>query len=144
MSSKTQKQQNKNAESGAKLKEALTHAMPVSDEVQKELNQPLEAAESVEEKNAKFFKDLLAKLEDGSLNLLIPSTLMNSAVYDKLSEKKQGEVDLNAVSLLARLRDIKSLHDLGSADTYQMENLIEQVRLTKEQLEKKVGDVFVI
>ena len=144
MTSKNQKQQNKNAASGEKLKAALTHAMPVSVEVQKELNRPLKSGESIEEKNSRFFEDFLRKMKNNTLNLLIPSTLINSEVYDKLSDKEQGEVDINAVSLLARLRDIQALHNIGSTETYQMENLIEQVRLTKERLEKKGGNIFII
>ena len=70
--------------------------------------------------------------------------MINQEVYNKLSEKIQGETDMNAVSLLARLSDIKGLHDTGQTNSYQMQNLVEQVRLTKERLEKDAGDVFII
>ena len=51
---------------------------------------------------------------------------------------------MNAVNLLARLREIKSLYDLNRIDSYQMKNLVEYVRLAKEMLENEAGDIFII
>ncbi|MBT3865354.1 hypothetical protein HOE67_00790 [Candidatus Peregrinibacteria bacterium] len=116
----------------------------LSQEEQNHLNEPLVDPQGVDEKNKTFLDDVIKKIEDGDINLMSPSSIINQSVYEGLSEKAQGETDLSAVSLLARLRDIKGLHDIGSPDSYQMQNLVEQVRLTKERLEKDTGNIFII
>jgi hypothetical protein len=108
------------------------------------LNQPLKDPSGVKEANQKFLDDVLSKIEKGTVNLFSPSSLLNQAVYGKLSEQIQGKIDIDAINLLAKLRDIKGLHDFGQTDSYQMENLVENVRLIKERIEAEAGDVFII
>jgi len=116
----------------------------LSPEQQMALNQPLKDPSGVGEANQKFLDDVLSKIEKGTINLFSPLSLLNQAVYEKLSEQIQGKIDIDAVNLLAKLRDIKGLHDLGQTDSYQMENLVENVRLIKERIEAEAGDVFII
>jgi hypothetical protein len=132
------------ADSGQKLKSALAEASDLPEEEQKKLNQPLADPSGIDESNKVFLDDVVSKIESKEIDLHTPSTLINQELYEKLSEKIQGETDLNAVSLLAKLRDIKGLHDLGQIESYQFTNLVEQVRLTKERLEKDAGDIFII
>lgn len=133
-----------NKKAGEKLVKALNQAKDLPESEQKKLNIPLEDPTGVDETNKKFLEDIVAKIESGKIILFRPASLINQEVYNKLSEKIQGETDMNAVSLLARLSDIKGLHDTGQTNSYQMQNLVEQVRLTKERLEKDAGDVFII
>lgn len=132
------------ANSGERLKEALASAAVLPEEEQKKLNEPLKDPSGLNESNQTFLNNVISKIEKGQIDLHSPSSLINQGVYQKLSERVQGETDFNAVTLLARLREIKDLHDLGQVDSYQFENLVEQVRLTKERLEKDAGDVFII
>lgn len=138
------KQKKLREESGQKLKEALVGATDLAEKEQAKLNMPLTDPTGVGSENKKFLDDVVTKIESGQIDLHTPSSLVNNSVYDGLSEEVQGETDLNAVSLLARLREIKDLHDFGQVDSYQFNNLVEQVRLTKERLEKDAGDVFII
>ena len=131
-------------DSGQKLKKALVNATDLDEKEQQELNKPLVDPTGLSEDDKKFLDDVVGKIEVGKIDLHTPSTLMNQDVYGRLSIEIQGEIDLNAVSLLARLREIKDLHDLGQVDSYQFSNLVEQVRLTKERLEKDAGDIFII
>ncbi len=130
--------------SGEKLKEALVSPAALPEEEQKKLNEPLKDPSGLSESNRTFLNDVISKIEKGQIDLHAPSSLINQEVYQKLSEKVQGETDLSAVTLLARLGEIKGLHDLEQVDSYQFENLVEQVRLTKEMVEKDAGDVFII
>ncbi|MFA4891502.1 MAG: hypothetical protein WC604_04125 [Candidatus Gracilibacteria bacterium] len=130
--------------SGEKLKEALASAVTLPPEEQKKLNEPLKDPSGLNETNRTFLNDVIPKIEKGQIDLHAPSSLINQEVYQKLSEQVQGETDLSAVTLLARLGEIKGLHDLGQTDSYQFENLVEQVRSTKERVEKDAGDVFII
>jgi len=141
---KNDKQNNQNKDAGEKLKEALAAPVQLDDAEQKVLNTPEKDPEGANDKNREFLEDVLGKIEKGEIDLVIPAKLLNKSVYDGLSVKLQGETDLSAVSMLARLRDIKNLHDMDALDSFQMENLVEQVRLTKERLEKDTGDVFKI
>lgn len=129
---------------GEKLKEALTHAFDLPPEEQKKLNEPLKDPSGMTEADHAFLDDVISKLEKGKINLYSPSSLINQDVYKGLSDEVQGKIDLNAVNLLARLREIKGLYDSKRTDSYQFENLVEQVRLTKESLEDDAGDVFII
>ncbi|MBT3704951.1 hypothetical protein HOG17_04195 [Candidatus Peregrinibacteria bacterium] len=131
-------------DSGQKLKKALGNATDLDEKEQQKLNEPLSDPTGVDTDNDKFLDDILGKIEGGQIDLHTPSSLINQDVYKRLSESVQGETDLNTVSLLARLRELKGLHDLGQVESYQFKNLIEQVRLTKERLEKDAGDIFII
>ena len=131
-------------QSGEKLKEALLSATDLPEDEQKKLNEPLKDPSGLNEANRAFLNDTISKIEKGQIDLHAPSSLINQEIYRGLPEQVQGETDLDAVTILARLREIKGLHDLGQTDSYQFENLVEQVRSTKERLEKDAGDVFII
>ncbi|MBI4994651.1 hypothetical protein HZC21_03335 [Candidatus Peregrinibacteria bacterium] len=73
-----------------------------------------------------------------------PSSLINHAAYDQLPPDKQGKVDFDAVNLATTLRNIYWLWKTYQQPTYQIENMVRQVRLTKERLEEISGDVYVI
>lgn len=113
-------------------------------QVQKELNTPLSDPTGVSNENDKFLHLVISLINDEKIKLHTPSTLINKAVYDDLSEEKQGLADMEAVNLLSAIREIKDLFDAGYKDTYQMQNLVERVRNTKERIEEKGGDLFVI
>ena len=78
------------------------------------------------------------------INLYLPSTLLNQSVYEKLTDEAQGNADLDAINLTNAMREIKGLCDAGFKDTYQVQNLVHQLRATKERLEEAGGDLFVI
>jgi len=139
-----QNQKQHGVQSVEKLIEVFASSTDLTDSEQRKLSEPLKDPSGVSEANQVFLDDVLSKIEKGQINLYIPSSLINQEIYGKLAEQIQGETDLNAVNLLARLREIKGLHDLGQTDSYQFENLVEQVRSTKEGLEKYAGDVFII
>lgn len=129
---------------GAKLKNALVSVSTLSPEEQKALNQPLKDPSGGGGSNQKFLSDVVAKINEGKINLFSPSSLLNQEVYQKLPEQIRGKIDMDAVNLLGKLRDMKGLYDLGQTDSYQMEYLVENVRLIKERIEAEAGDVFII
>lgn len=111
---------------------------------QQMLNNPAQQTAFRDSRNQEFLDLILAKLESGDLNLYAPGSLMNIEVYETLNEELQGKVDLEAVNLLSAIRDIKGLYDSGNKTSYQMENMVERIRNTKERIESESGDVFVI
>lgn len=132
---------NQNAQ---KLKNALFQGVTLSEEQQKDLNKPISLPSGLSEANKKFLEDVMGKIEKGQIDLLKPSTLINKAFYDTFPQGVQGETDMSAVNLVAALREIKTLYDLKQTDSYQMENLVERVRVTKERLEEIAGDIYII
>lgn len=132
---------NQNAQ---KLKNALFQGISLSQEQQSNLNKPVSLPTGLSEANKKFLEDVMGKIGKGQIDLLKPSTLINTAFYDTLPSNIRGEADMNAVNLASALREIKSLYDLKLADSYQMENLVERVRVTKERLEEVSGDIYII
>lgn len=114
------------------------------EQTQKELNTPLTDPSGAGQKNEKFLNLVISLINEGKINLYRPATLINQPIYDNLPKEKQGKVDLEAMNLLVAIREIKGLHDAGYKDSYQMENLVERVRNTKERLESEGGDLFII
>lgn len=113
-------------------------------QVQKDLNTPLEDPSGIGDENDKFLHLVMQLVEDGKIELHTPSTIINTEVYDKLEDKKKGKADYEAMNLLSAVREMKDLFDAGYKNTYQMENLVERVRNTKERIEDKKGDIFII
>ncbi|MEK9132186.1 MAG: hypothetical protein AAB606_00545 [Patescibacteria group bacterium] len=116
----------------------------IDPETQKRLNQPLVNPNGLSPEDQAFLSLVMSKVDKGEINLLSPSTLLNQAVYDALPEEQQGKVDYDAVNLATTLRNIYDLWKLEQKPTFQIENLVRQVRLTKERLEQISGDVYVI
>ncbi|MFH1283999.1 MAG: hypothetical protein ABIH78_00190 [Candidatus Peregrinibacteria bacterium] len=113
-------------------------------ETQETLNTPLPNPEGVSDKNREFLKMVMNLINEGKIDLLKPDTLINHAVYDNLPEPERGKADLEAVNLLFAIKEIKYLFESGFSETYQMQNLLERVRNTKERLEDSTGDLFII
>lgn len=117
-------------------------AVFVNPQVQQALNTPLKSAGSSQ--NKEFLETLMKLIKEGRIGLYDPDSLINHAVYDKMDQQAQGKADYEAVNLLMVIREIKGLHDGGFGDTYQMDNLVEKLRVTKERLEMAGGDIFII
>ena len=114
------------------------------EQTQSELNTPLVDPTGVGDENEEFLKIVISLIDDKKIDLYTPSTLFNQDVYSKLPQERQGKADLEAMNLLSALRDVKDLYDAGHKDTFQMENLIERVKNTKERIEAEGGDLFKI
>lgn len=113
-------------------------------ETQKRLNAPLALPQGLSPEDEAFLNLVVAKVENKEINLMTPSSLINHAVYDALPEDKQGKVDFDAVNLASTLRNLYDLWKVFKQPTFQIQNLVHQVRLTKERLEDISGDVYVI
>lgn len=114
----------------------------IAPEVQSMLNQPL-AGGSMSQEDQDFLNLILAKIEDKSINLYSPSSLLNNAVYEALPEMEQGKADQNAVILLTRIREIYNLTQISKEPSYQLVNMVDSLRLIKNRLEEH-GDLFII
>lgn len=116
----------------------------IDPDTQKKLNSPLVNPKGLSREDEAFLNLVVSKVEKGEINLMMPSSLINHAVYDKLPEEKRGKVDFDAVNMAIILRNIYDLWKMHQMPTFQIENLVRQVRLTKERLEEISGDVYVI
>lgn len=125
--------------------ESLQKSVFKDDQTQKELNAPLSDPTGASEEDKEFLRMVLSMIESGEIDMLKPSSLINVEVYNKLSESQQGRTDLEALNLLAAIRQIRELDDQEvGMDTFQMQNLVERVKNTKERLEEEGGDLFII
>ena len=112
---------------------------------QKNLNTPLQDnTGSMDGKDQEFLNLIISLIDDGKINLYQPSSLLKNEIYEKLDDKAKGEVDLAAMNMLNAIREIKGLNDNGFKETFQMQNLVHRLRMSKEQLESADGDVFII
>ena len=112
------------------------------DQTQKRLNEPLK--HDGNSKNKDFLETVVKLVNEGKIQIYKPDSLINHEVYDKLDQAAKGKVDYEAMNLLMVIREIKGLYDAGYKDTYQIDNLVEKLRVTKERLEIQGGDLFII
>jgi len=118
----------------------------ISDE-QSRISRGFEDNESLAPEEKELMDFILSKVNDGTIDLYSPSSLLNNAVYEALAEEQRGEIDLYAVNALSTIRRIKDLKDLPGVDetrTYQMKLMINELKLKKEEMEKNFGDVYII
>jgi len=111
--------------------------------IQQKLNQPL-SGDALAKEHADFLDLLIAKLEKKELDPLVPATLYNRPVYDKLSENEQEKTDLTAINLMGVIRQIEQLWKLEHAKSFQIQNLVETVWQMKSRFEELHGDVYII
>lgn len=126
------------------LYDPATDDAVIADDVQEELNKPLTDPTGLDPEDEAFLKDVVAKFDKEQIKPYEPSSLLNMAVYEKLDEMKQGKADQNALNMLTTLRSIYSLWKADPNPTFQIQNQIHQIRLTKERLEEELGDVFIV
>jgi hypothetical protein len=116
----------------------------ISPQTQEMLNKPLEHPEGINEKDKEFLTMLADKIQKKEIDLFKPDSLINHPVYDGLSEQDRGKADIDAFNMLATIRDIYKLWQSAERDSYQIENMVHRIRLTKENLEQVGGDIFII
>ncbi|MBD3157033.1 hypothetical protein GF369_04375 [Candidatus Peregrinibacteria bacterium] len=116
----------------------------VDQNVQEMINKPQLDPTGIEATDKQYFEAVIRMIKDGSLELHTPRTLMNKDIYASLDEKSQGIADINAVTLLNDLRQMKKLYDMGETESFQIKNLIQRIRSVKERIEKQCGDVYII
>lgn len=125
------------------LYDANTDNAQIADEKQKMINTPLAGGQLSAEDRA-FLDKLLELVENGTIQLYVPSSLINTSVYEELSTEAKGKADQNAVAMLAKIRDIVELEKAPMDTDYQVENLVHSLRLNKERMEGIDGDIFII
>jgi hypothetical protein len=131
----------------AYLEGSLSVSNNPTPEVQSILNKPVKIQPKLYKANPKdktFLKEIIEKVDSGEIKLFTPSTLLNTAVYDRLSPQMKSKADYDILTLLSKIRQVKKLWDAGEKDSYQILNLVNSLRLTKESLESAEGDVFII
>lgn len=116
----------------------------VSTESNLTINKPLETTDALSAENEEFLNLVVQKVDSGEINVHTPKSMMNLPVYEKLTETEQDKIDIYAVNMLSTIRRIQNLCLIDQKYTYQMQNLLEEFRLRKEETEKTFGDVFII
>lgn len=116
----------------------------VNDETQKMINTPESDPTGIDDTDSEFIEKVIRRVEDKRIDLHTPATLLNLPVYDELGDEAKSIVDLNGFNLLAEIRQIKKLWDLGDKDSFQIQNLVHRMRLTKQTIEKNHGDCYII
>jgi hypothetical protein len=116
----------------------------VDDNVQQMINKPQMDPTGVDATDSQYLEAVIKMINDGALNLYSPDTLMKTAIYDALDYQSKGLADINAVNLLGDLRQMKKLYDLGDKESFQIQNLIQRIRNTKQRIEDRCGDVYII
>ena len=126
------------------LYDPTTDDAHIEEDVQERLNKPLSDGTVLDPDAEIFLNDVMAKFDSGQIKPHVPSSILNEEVYNKLDDAKKGKADQNAFNILSTLRRI---HDLWAAHpevTFQIQNEIHSIRLTKERIEEELGDVYIV
>lgn len=126
------------------LYDPATDNMPIPSDVQSRLNAPLVDPAGFDPTDEQFLYEVLAKIDQGVIKLLFPDSLLKQEMYEKLDDAKKGKADQNALIILTSLRTIYNLWKANPVPTFQLKNEIHHIRMTKERVEKELGDVYVI
>ncbi|MBA4337101.1 hypothetical protein C0416_05020 [bacterium] len=116
----------------------------VDENVQQMINKPQMDPTGVNATDSEYLEAIIKMINDGKLNLYAPDTLIKTAIYEALDYQSKGLADINAVNLLGDLRQMKKLYDSGDKESFQIQNLIQHIRNTKQRIEDKCGDVYII
>lgn len=114
----------------------------ISESTQQELNKPLGTQISDDKKD--YIKEILKLLDSKEIDPFVPETILNKKIYDALSEENKGKVDTTLRNLADMLRMVKELYEKEGADNFQVESMIESIKLTKDRIESQsdIGDVY--
>lgn len=113
-------------------------------QTQQVLNTPLKKDDGMSPEDETFLNHVLGLIDEGKINLYQPSSLINHPIYDPLGDSQKEKIEIEAMNLLNGIRELKGLCDAGFRETFQVENLVSRLRLSKERLEEIGGDVFII
>lgn len=115
--------------------------------IQAMLNKPVKIQPKLykpDPRDKEFLKEVMVKVESGEIKLFTPASLLNNEVYERLPSNLKAKADYDILTLLSKIRQVKKLWDIGEKDSYQILNLANSLRVTKEALESSQGDVFII
>lgn len=124
------------------LYDPATDNAVIAPEVQSMLNTPSKTGEWSDADQV-FLTDLLAKVEAGTIQLYSASSLLNNAVYEKLTPELQGKADQNAQVMIGKVREIVDLMKLYGEPNDIVKNLVESLFAAKQRAEE-AGDIFII
>ncbi len=116
----------------------------ISEEVQKELNKPLANPSGMTLSDQQFLDRVIKFVNEGRINLFSVDSVINHAVYDNLEPKLQAKIEIEALTVLSSIREIKGLYDAGYVNSYQIQNLVAKLKLYVTNIEETGGDVFII
>lgn len=125
-------------------------ATPLTPEQQQRMNAPAVDPTGMDADVDQFLHSTMQKVYAGEINLFSPSSLLNQDKYEALTEPDQGKIDQKAILFCTKLREIKGLMDISGGDvlyakpTYQIQQLVHELKMHKEEVERQLGDVFVI
>ncbi len=127
------------------LYDPKTDNLPIDPRVQEEvINTPSEDPTGFSAEDRTFLQTVISKIDSGEIRLFDTSSLINQTAYDAFDHSTRGKVDQNAFNLLADIRQIKKLYDMKHDRSFQIQNLIHHIRMTKERFERDFGNVFII
>ena len=100
-------------------------------------------AGDMDEKYKKFCVDIERMIKAGEIDVTVPETCLNKAVYDTLDEMWKGKVDLAMVNIADMLRHIAEFYISKETpnSSPQLQSMIDQLWEMKERIER-THDVF--
>ena len=127
-----------------------TQIEATSDSLNKMMATPPSADSEFSKEEQEFIQIIFELLENGTIDLHKPASLINTSFYDKANEMSQGKADVTAVNFLSKIRELNDLRELSGQEvnyikpTYQAKYLVSMLKYNKETYEKAHGDMFII
>jgi hypothetical protein len=109
---------------------------------QKKVGQPI--GDDMDESHKQFLSMLIGLLDKKDINVSVPSSFLNVAIYDHLPERIRSKIDLMILNMADELRKIEEFYrrkDLPNAAP-QLQTMLQFFKQKKDKTEALYGDVF--
>jgi len=114
----------------------------ISAQTQERLNTPLK--KSVQPKYKDYLKLILDLINQGTIDVFNPSSIINTNIYNTLNEQGKADVDKILINLINMVQRMQYLNEKGEENSFQLESIVDNIWQTKEKIEQKHGDVLKI
>ncbi len=112
----------------------------ITSDMQERLNKPLE--KEVKPKYRDYLKFILDLIERKEIDLYRPDTFINKDIYNDLRPEIKSKADITLVNITNMVRQLNYLYEKGEENSFQLENLVDNIWYTKERIEQVHGDVY--
>lgn len=118
----------------------------INAKAQADLSKPWsDAKTALSEEDKNFLEELMKKIKSGDIKLHVPGSILNSAAYEKLSDKDKAKADMWINATLARIRQVADFYENPyDNNSDMMIDMVRDLRSRKDLLEKELGDVLKI
>jgi hypothetical protein len=121
---------------------AINTHQTLSIEAQKQAGKA--AGDDMDEQHKTFLAKLIAMIDAKEIDVRVPQSFLNQAVYDSLDELSRGKIDLSLINMADQVRGIEWFFRSKTTPNAspELQTMIEHLWQMKSRVEIQYGDVL--